>query len=80
MTAWTVVETFNASRLQKQEDMSVLAYRTAVFTRMKNQHLPTNEAALLKKAKPKADLKPQTIKDQRAMAKFITNVMGGTRH
>lgn len=58
--------------------MSILAYRTALFTRTKK--FPRSEAELLKKARPKAAPKPQTIRDQLAMAKFITTAMGGTMH
>lgn len=58
--------------------MSTVSYRTAVFTRMKHNLLPKNEAELLKKPEPKK--KPQTIQDQLAMAKFVTKMMGGTVH
>lgn len=78
MTAFTVVQAFNASRLQQQQDISVLAYRTALFTRMKHTSLPKNEADLLKKAKPKAAPKRQSLEDQLAMAKFVTRALGGT--
>jgi len=63
---------------QQQEDISVLAYRTAVFTRMKNQFLPKNERELLKKPEP--EKKAQSLEDQLAMAKFVTKMMGGTVH
>ena len=78
MTAFTVFLTIKAAAIEQQENMSVLAYRTAMFTRMKNQDLPKNEAALLKKPEPKK--KPQSLKDQLAMAKFVTQVMGKAVH
>lgn len=76
MTIFTLFISIGATLIEKQENMSVLAYRTAMFTRMKNQHLPKNEAELLKKPKPKN--KPQSLKDQLAMAKFVTKALGGT--
>ena len=78
MTIFTLFLSIGATLVEKQESMSVLAYRTAMFTRMKNQHLPKNEAELLKKPKPKN--KPQSLKDQLAMAKFMTQVMGKAVH
>jgi hypothetical protein len=78
MTAANVVNVFNASIVSRSEEMSILAYRTALYTRTKK--FPKSEADLLKKAKPKAAPKPQTIQDQLAMAQFITVAMGGTVH
>ena len=78
MTAFTVFLTIKAAAIEQQENMSVLAYRTAMFTRMKNQYLPKNEAALLKKPEPKK--KTQSLKDQLAMAKFVTQIMSKQVH
>lgn len=77
-TAFMVVEAYRTSIDAEQRNISTLAYRTAVFTRMKHNLLPKNEAELLKKPEPKK--KPQTIQDQLAMAKFVTKMMGGTVH
>ncbi|TIL91466.1 MAG: hypothetical protein E5Y73_17465 [Mesorhizobium sp.] len=76
MTAFNVILAYAEKMDEKQESMSVLAYRTAIFTRMKNQYLPKNEAALLKKPEPK---KRQTLADQLAMAKFVTQMMSAPR-
>ena len=78
MTAANVVNCLNAVVVSRSEEMSILAYRTALYTRTKK--FPRSETDLLKKAKPKAAPKPQTMKDQLAMAKFITAAMGGTVH
>jgi hypothetical protein len=78
MTAFLVVEAFIATAKEKNEDMAVLAYRTAIFTRMKHTSLPKNERELLKKPEPKK--KPQSIQDQYAMAKFVTKMMSKEVH
>ena len=78
MTAANVVNCLNAVVVSRSEEMSILAYRTALFTRTK--HFPKSETELLNKAKPKAAPEPQTMKDQLAMAKFVTVALGGTVH
>jgi hypothetical protein len=72
-TGFLVTEAFLSAARERQEGMSTAAYRTAVFTRMKHNLLPKNERELLKKPEPKK--KPQSIQDQLAMAKFMTQVM-----
>ena len=72
MTAFNIYRAFNAS----QENMSRLAYRTAIYQRMSHKHLPKNEAAIFAKAKPKR----QSVQDQFAMAKFMTAVMSKEVH
>jgi hypothetical protein len=68
-TAFAVIQAFNAA----QENMSRLAYRTAIYQRMAHKHLPKNEDAIFAKAKPKAkSSKPMSLQDQRAMFKFLT--------
>ena len=78
MTAANVVNCLNAVVVSRSEEMSILAYRTALYTRTKK--FPRSETELLNKAKPKAAPKPQSLKDQLAMAKFVTQMMGGTVH
>ena len=78
MTAFLVVEAYLTAANAEQKSMSSVAYRTALFTRMKHTSLPKNERELLKKPEPKK--KPQSIQDQLAMAKFVTKMMGGTVH
>lgn len=84
MTAFTVVQCFNASLVQRNEEMSILAYRTGLYSssfrlsRVKLNKLPMSEAELLKKPEPKKAT--QSLKDQLAMAKFVTKFMGGTVH
>lgn len=78
MTAFMVVESYITSMNAEQQHISTLAYRTAIFTRMKHTSLPKNEAALLKKPEPKK--KPQSIQDQLAMAKFVTKIMSKQVH
>ncbi|RWN33428.1 hypothetical protein [Mesorhizobium sp.] len=78
MTASNVILAYAEKHGEQQEGMSVLAYRTAMFTRMKHSFLPKNEAELLKKPEPKK--KPQTIQDQLAMAKFVTQIMSKAVH
>lgn len=75
MTAFSIYQAFKAS----QENLSRLAYRTAVYTRMKREHLPKSENDLIAKARPKTAQR-QSIQDQRAMAKFITQVMSKQVH
>jgi hypothetical protein len=71
-TAFAVIQAYNAA----QENMSRLAYRTAVYQRMNHKHLPKTEEAIFAKAKPKR----QSLKDQLAMAKFMTKVMSKEVH
>lgn len=71
-TAFAVIQAYNAA----QENMSRLAYRTAIYQRMKPNHLPKTEEAIFAKAKPKR----QSLKDQLAMAKFMTTVMSKEIH
>lgn len=78
MTALMVIEAYAAKADADQQHISTLAYRTAIFTRMKHNRLPENEAALLKK--PEAKKPAQTIQDQFAMAKFMTQVMSKQVH
>lgn len=72
MTAHAVIQAYNAS----QENMSRLAYRTAIYQRMHHKHLPKTEEAIFAKAKPKR----QTIQQQLVMAKFMTKVMSKEVH
>jgi hypothetical protein len=68
-TAFAVIQAYNAN----QENLSRLAYRTAVYQRMNHKHLPKNEEAIFAKAKKKtAAPKPQNVRDQYAMFKFLT--------
>ena len=84
MTAFLVVEAFISKAKEQNEDMSVLAYRTGLYTssftlsRTKLNKLPKSEAELLKKPEPKK--KPQSIQDQLAMAKFVTKIMSKQVH
>lgn len=84
MTAFTVVQSFNAALVQRNEEMSIMAYRTGLYassfrlSRVKLNKLPMSEAELLKKPTKKTDR--QSLKDQLAMAKFVTRFMGGTVH
>lgn len=80
-----VVEAYFSVAKERGEDMSILAYRTGLFSssfslsRTKLAQLPKSEAELLKKPEPKKKT-TQTIQDQLAMAKFMTKMMGGTVH
>ncbi|RWO20656.1 hypothetical protein [Mesorhizobium sp.] len=76
MTACNVLEAYSAVFTEREKGITVLAYRTAIFTRMKHNYLPKNEAALLKRPEPK---KRQTLADQLAMAKFVTQMMSAPR-
>lgn len=67
MTAHNVMLAFSAS----QQNLSRLAYRTAIFQRMQHKHFPKNEDALFASAKPAR----QSIKEQLAMARTITRIM-----
>jgi hypothetical protein len=67
MTANNVVIAFRAS----EENMSRLAYRTAIYQRIDHKHLPKTEDAMFAKAKPQR----QTLAQQYAMARLITRVM-----
>lgn len=84
MTAFMVVGAFISTAKERHEDMSILAYRTGLYTssfwlsRMKLNHLPKSEAELLKKPEPKK--KTQSIQDQLAMAKFVTHIMSEQVH
>lgn len=71
MTSHAVLQAFMASA----ENMSRLAYRTAVYTRTSHKHFPRAEADILPK-KPKR----QSIADQLAMAKLITGAMSKEVH
>lgn len=71
MTAFNIYRAFNAS----QQNLSRLAYRTAIYQRMAHKHLPKNEEAIFA-AKPKR----QSMQDQLAMAKFVTAVMSKEVH
>lgn len=74
MTANSVITAHIAS----QQNLTRLAYRTALFQRMQVKHLPKNEDALfVQKAKPKP---VQSLQEQWRMARVITQVMGGTVH
>jgi len=69
MTAYNVILAFNAN----QENISRLAYRTAVMTRMSHKHFPKTEDAMFTRAtKPKPR---QTVREQYLMAKTITRMM-----
>lgn len=68
MTAHTVYIAFRAS----QENLSRLAYRTAIYTRIQPKHLPKTEDDIFKRAKA---VKRQGIREQLAMAKLITKVL-----
>jgi hypothetical protein len=78
MTAFMVVEAYVTTVEAEQKAMSTVAYRTALFTRMKHTSLPKNEAALLKKPEPKK--KAQSLQDQFAMAKVMTQMMSKEVH
>jgi hypothetical protein len=67
MTAHAVLQALVAS----SENLSRLAYRTAIYTRTGPKHLPKNEQAIFAKAKKP---KRQSLQDQFAMAKLITAV------
>lgn len=71
-TAFAVLQAFQAH----EENTSRLAYRTAMYQRMKHQYLPKSERELFGKAKPKK----QSLKDQYAMAKLVTQVMSKQVH
>lgn len=71
MTSHAVLQAFMAST----ENMSRLAYRTAVYTRTSHKHFPRTEADIFPK-KPKR----QSIADQLAMAKLITGAMSKEVH
>ena len=73
MTSHAVLQAFLASA----ENMSRLAYRTAVYTRTSHKHLPKSETAIFAKAKAP---KRQSLADQLAMAKFITGAMSKEVH
>ena len=73
MTAYAVLEAFYASR----ENMSRLAYRTAIYQRISHKHMPKTEEAIFAEAK-KAER--QSITDQFAMAKLITQAMSKEVH
>ena len=68
MTAFTVVQCFNASLIQRNEEMSILAYRTGLYSssfrlsRVKLNKLPMSEAELLKKPAKKTARKAPTKK------------------
>jgi hypothetical protein len=64
MTAHNIVIAFRAS----EENMSRLAYRTAIYQRIGHKHFPKTEDAIF--AKPR-----QTLAQQYAMARLITKVM-----
>jgi hypothetical protein len=67
MTAHNVIMAFRAS----EQNMSRLAYRTAVYQRGDPKKLPRTEDAIFASAKPKR----QTLAQQYAMARLITKVM-----
>lgn len=73
MTSHAVLQAFLASA----ENMSRLAYRTAVYTRTSHKHFPRTEADIFAKMKKP---KRQSIADQLAMAKLITGVMSKEVH
>jgi hypothetical protein len=66
MTAHNVVIAFRAS----EENMSRLAWRTAVYQRIDHKHFPRTEDALFAKAKP------QTLAQQYAIARAISKTPG----
>lgn len=84
MTVFTVVAAFDAALVQRNEEMTLLAYRTGLYassfrlSRVKLNKLPMSEAELLKKPKAKNESKRQSLEDQLAMAKFVTRALGGT--
>lgn len=71
-TAFAVIQAFSAS----EENMTRLAYRTAIYQRLKPKNLPKSENEIFQKAKPKR----QSIRDQYAMAKLVTQVMSKEVH
>jgi hypothetical protein len=68
MTAHSVIQAFSAS----EENRTRLAFRTAYFSQRK---MTKSEEVVF--AKKPAN---QTLKQQLAMAKHITRMMGGTVH
>lgn len=84
MTAFMVVEAFISVAKERNDETSVLAYRTGLYnssfmlSRTKLNHLPKSEAELLKKPEPQK--KNQSIQDQLAMAKFVTQIMSKQVH
>jgi pyruvate kinase len=67
MTAHNVIMAFRAS----EQNMSRLAYRTAIYQRIDHKKFPKTEDAMFAKAKPQR----QTLAQQYAMARLITKVM-----
>jgi hypothetical protein len=68
MTPHRIVLAFQAH----EENLTRLAWRTALYGRVSHKHFPKTEAALFK-VKPKP--KRQSLDDQYRMAKLITKVM-----
>ena len=77
MTVHGVVTAVGARRLEESENLTRLAYRTARLSRVSHKHFPRTEAALFKNsAKPKR----QSLADQYASARLITQVMSRGNH
>jgi hypothetical protein len=73
MTAYSVVQAFNAA----QENLSRLAWRTAYFHRVQAKQFPRTEDAIFARAKP---VQRQSIQDQYAMAKLMTQMLSTEKH
>lgn len=72
MTGHNVMIAFAAS----QQNLSRLAYRIAVYQRIKHTHFPKDEEAMFAVPKPQR----QTAMEQWRMARHITQMMGGKLH
>jgi hypothetical protein len=66
-----------ARRSEASENITRIAYRTARLSRVAHKSFPKSEAALFNAVKPK---KRQSIADQYANAKLITQVMSRGNH
>jgi hypothetical protein len=77
MTVHGVVTAAGARRSEASENIPRIAYRTARLSRVAHKSFPKSEAALFNAVKPK---KRQSIADQYANAKLITQVMSRGNH
>jgi hypothetical protein len=77
MTVHGVVTAAGARRSEASENITRLAYRVARLSRVAHKHFPKSEAALFQSGKPK---KRQSLADQYANAKLITQVMSRGNH
>jgi thiamine biosynthesis lipoprotein ApbE len=77
MTVHGVVTAAGARRSEASENITRIAYRTARLSRVAHKSFPKSEAAQFNAVKPK---KRQSIADQYANAKLITQVMSRGNH